>query len=572
MPRDKAPAAASVLSASAQPQRRLTAGMLACIVLVGAALRIGGLADAPPGLNQDEAANAWNAWCLLKTGKDQTGKPWPIFYTRCHGGNSSTLYLYWMIPFQAVGGLNVWTTRLPSAVAGALTLPLLAYVGRRMFGPAVGLVAAALLALSPWHIQQTRWGHEAAIMPLLICGTLALMLRANLPFNDDERRPPKPVFAALAGAAAGLSCYGYQSLRLFLPVFLVTCVLVTARAWLGHLRTPAGRRAIGLMLAAGLVTFGPLAYKHVTDGEEISKQLRYSHAWNDADPLPAKFVSVAKRYVEHYGPGFLFVRGDRFKIQSPPGMGQLDLYLIPLLLTGLGWAVRNLRASRAARVLLVWLATFPVGDCLSGEGFSGAHALRSLTGVAAFMLLAAVGAVAAFQWLRGRLPRAAPAATIAMTLVAVAFNVRFMYRFCGEYSRDPQVYLSFQTDLLEACRWLKPRFDQADAVFCTTTRMNQPYIIMLLGLDYDPRRWLEDKPVRVSAGNWDQYLRFGKVHFVFHTAEAYAARALMDLKNNGRLDRVYYIARPDEPAADRSEYDVLAPDGTVTLRIYEQTL
>ena len=88
---------------------------LAVILVVGTILRVANLGQSPPGLNQDEAINAWNAHCLLKTGKDQVGVAWPIFYSRAIGENRTTLYYYFSIPFQAMGGLNVVTTRLPSA-------------------------------------------------------------------------------------------------------------------------------------------------------------------------------------------------------------------------------------------------------------------------------------------------------------------------------------------------------------------------------------------------------------------------------------------------------------------------
>ena len=84
--------------------RRWTWLILGVIVLVGALLRLIALRQSPPGLNQDEAANAWNAYCLLKTGMDQHGVKWPIFYGRFFGGYSSMLYVYWMMPFEALGG------------------------------------------------------------------------------------------------------------------------------------------------------------------------------------------------------------------------------------------------------------------------------------------------------------------------------------------------------------------------------------------------------------------------------------------------------------------------------------
>ena len=64
------------------------------VVAMAAYLRLIDLPWAPPGLHQDEAANAWNAWLLLNTGRDQAGQPWPLFYFRALGENRTPLYLY----------------------------------------------------------------------------------------------------------------------------------------------------------------------------------------------------------------------------------------------------------------------------------------------------------------------------------------------------------------------------------------------------------------------------------------------------------------------------------------------
>ena len=88
------------------------------------------------------------------------------------------------MPFQAVGGLNVWTTRLPSAIGGVATVLLAWWVGRRMFGPRVGLVTAALLAIDPTHVQMSRLGHEASITPLLTLVPLAALIWAGFPLFD----------------------------------------------------------------------------------------------------------------------------------------------------------------------------------------------------------------------------------------------------------------------------------------------------------------------------------------------------------------------------------------------------
>ena len=111
-------------------------------ILIAAAVRLWSLTAAPPGLNQDEACNAWNAWCLLQTGRDQAGAVWPVFYTRGLGDNRSTLFLYLLLPFQALFGLSVWSTRLPVALAGIAFLLLVYWLGQRLFNRWAGLAAA----------------------------------------------------------------------------------------------------------------------------------------------------------------------------------------------------------------------------------------------------------------------------------------------------------------------------------------------------------------------------------------------------------------------------------------------
>ena len=97
--------------------------ILLFILILAAFLRLVKLGQiSPPGLNQDEAANAWSAYCILKTGKDYSGAHWPIYYVRNLGGNSTPLYVYLLLPFQAIGGLNVYTARLPGALGGVFTV------------------------------------------------------------------------------------------------------------------------------------------------------------------------------------------------------------------------------------------------------------------------------------------------------------------------------------------------------------------------------------------------------------------------------------------------------------------
>src|SRR3989344_1048050 len=51
------------------------------LFIIGLTVRVWGLGSYPSELHRDEAAIAWNAYSLLKTGYDEHGAgPWPILF------------------------------------------------------------------------------------------------------------------------------------------------------------------------------------------------------------------------------------------------------------------------------------------------------------------------------------------------------------------------------------------------------------------------------------------------------------------------------------------------------------
>ena len=147
----------------------------------------------------DAAANAWSARCLAATGTDSNGAPWPILYSRGFGENQSTLYYYLLLPFQALFGMSAWSTALPSVVGGAASVFFAFVLGKRLFDPATGLAAAAILAASPWHLLLSRWGHDSGVVPLLVLAPLAMFSASGLPLGD--RSPGAPRIGTAAAAA-----------------------------------------------------------------------------------------------------------------------------------------------------------------------------------------------------------------------------------------------------------------------------------------------------------------------------------------------------------------------------------
>lgn len=549
-------------------------GILLAILVLAATLRLAKLDQVPPGLHVDEASNAWNAYTLLKTGKDQHGVSWPIFYTRAFGENRSTSYIYALIPFQAIGGLTVWTTRLPSAVGGILTVLLIYFVGARLFGGATGLAAAAMLAVNPWHVQMSHLGLEAALSPLLIMVSLAAFLWAHMPLDDDRQRGPRPAVAALAGATAGICCYGYWAVRLFLPAFLLGAVIVTWKEWWALLKTREGARAILALVIAAAVTAGPLFWRHLTDPEIHKRGQIAGWVWNESDTLGEKIGKALSRYPGHFGPDFLFISGDGDPGQSPPkGTGLFYWYEMPLMLVGLITTLSRARSSRAARLLLLWLILYPAADLLNEHPTS--HSLRSLPGLGGLILLGAVGAVAAGGSLWRRRQTTLGICS-AMAVLVIMLNVRFLREFFGnDFYRQKYSHPIYANDILEAARWLRPRLNEIDAAFITQKALH-PDIVTLVGLSYDPQQWFRD--IREVAhgpfpdGRYkyeDVYVRYGKIRFLFGALAQPAVEALL---RNGRPDHVVFIVRPGELELEKigpPAYEVRNPRGQTVLQIFD---
>ena len=560
---------------------RLTTLILCAIVFWAAALRLWDCDSSPRGLQIDEASNAWNAWCLLKTGQDEWGQRWPVFYTRAFDDYRSPLYLYLLLPFQAVGGINVCTTRLPAAVGGVVTVLLVYSIGRRLFDPTTGLIAAAFVTLSPWHIQNCRWGHEGTIAPLLFAGAVASMLWAGVPCADEPTRP-RGWAGFIAGLVTGIAMYGYAALRLLVPVTLLAIFLAAPTCWIPFARDRAARRTI-LAIAAGLLlTVGPLAWKHLTD-PNINRRAAQTVAWEQGDSAGRRVLKVLARYPPHFGPDFLFVHGTYDPALSPPaGYGWLHWYGLPVTLAGACVLIRRARGSLSSRVLLAMLFAYPAGDLIFGQG-TAPHPLRSFPGLVPISLTAAVGAVALVRWLIAGNPFTRGASTAAKwgapaPLIAIAFcawvlvaHVLYLRQLFGPFNEDAGKYWQRHVDVMEACAWLKPRFDDVDAVFLTQEMLPFPHVLPLVFLEYDPRRWFAEPREYVPCPPTLQAevvcARFGKVRLMYQPDRAEGELTAMG--SDERRQRVVLILRPRQQQRHRVPAAEVRHQGIVWLYLYD---
>lgn len=179
------------------------------ILLAGIAIRAWRFGAIPGDLNQDEAYGGYEAYCILHYGADSWGYRFPVYLTTW-GSGMSALNTYLMIPFVALFGLKIWVIRIPNLLIGCLTIPAAYSITRDISNRKAALFAAALVAISPWHIALSRWGLDCNLAPGFLLFGLCFFLKGL----------KKPKYFILSALMYGLSLYCYATIWPFVPLLL----------------------------------------------------------------------------------------------------------------------------------------------------------------------------------------------------------------------------------------------------------------------------------------------------------------------------------------------------------------
>ena len=84
---------------------KITLVALVLVVLLGFVLRFYKVVLDPPSLNWDEVSIGYNAYSILKTGRDEWGKFMPVHF-KAYGEYKLPVQIYSSIPGIAIFGLN----------------------------------------------------------------------------------------------------------------------------------------------------------------------------------------------------------------------------------------------------------------------------------------------------------------------------------------------------------------------------------------------------------------------------------------------------------------------------------
>jgi 4-amino-4-deoxy-L-arabinose transferase-like glycosyltransferase len=193
-------------SASGRRWSPLTTGALAAILTLGAFLRLHGVNAL--GLTSDEAVYAGQAARLA--GASAQAQPSPVF--RAH-----PLLFQTLLSLFYRGGVSDLTGRLLSVAFGVALIWAVYLLGRTLYGTAVGLVGATLIAVMPCAVVASR--QILLDGPMTTVAAFGLYLTAR--YCESERRGDLLAAAATLGLAFLMK---ETAALLFLAVFLFLVV------------------------------------------------------------------------------------------------------------------------------------------------------------------------------------------------------------------------------------------------------------------------------------------------------------------------------------------------------------
>ena len=472
---------------------------LVIVFIIAAGLRFYRLGSIPEGFFSDEAAVGYNAYSLLKTGKDEFGKPWPFFFTS-FGEGKLPLYIYQALPAVAIFGLTEFATRLPGALFGSLTLLVWFFLLQEIFKLSLvpqrqrfilGLFSVLVLALMPWHIHFSRgvFGQEAIFW--LVFGSW-LILRGI--------RKRQTLTVTLGFLALAMSLLIYHSAKVILPIWTP---LLFIFSWLKNktkIIELVKISLIGLVLLIaswGIVTFNPIGR---TRAESMSVFSLQSGVWSKLheaifeegqldrpiwytriihNKVESYGREVIGRYLSHFNPDFLFVSGDLLRARyRVPGGAEVYLIFLPFLAIGLYQLVKQ-----KVWLVLCLLLIAPLPAALT---FETPSTVRALTMTIPLSGIIGCGLVTVYEWIKNlsRFSRE----LILLALVSL-FTYQFVY-YLNSYFFLNQIHQPYEwqygyKELVGKINNLKTDYDQ----FVITDVRGTPYIFFLFFERYDPLKW-----------------------------------------------------------------------------------
>lgn len=528
------------------------------ILLLAAVLRLWQLGNVPLSPDWDEAALGYNAYSILTTGRDEYGAQFPVVL-KSFGDYKPALYAYLIIPFIPLLDLSLFAVRLPSVIAGLIGIMALYFLVKELLSsPKLGLVAAFLLAISPWHIQLSRVAFEANVGLTCIILTILFFIYGL----------KKGQFLIVASFFAAIGLYTYQSEKVFLPLLILSLVIIY---WKELVALPK-KWILGAVIT-GIIVSLPLGIFMISNPESVARAKMTSvisrgdsilersakrlisdkengdllgQVFNDRRIVYGK--AILNGYIVHFDPNWLFITGDMPRHHAP-GMGLLYLWELPFLIVGF-IGLLPIKNRKSVAVILFWLFLAPIPASLT---FDVPHAVRTLQMLPPLVILSANGLAISYVALHKiRLNKLVKFGVIGLFgLFVISFFAYYLNQYFVQqnYFNAKDWQFGYKETISQVQK-NKGRYE--NVVVSSQVPLDQSYIFFLYYLKYPPSQYQKEAVYYT-----------GKVDHAFDNYEFRPIKWEVDKTKSGTL----FVGSPKDFQGGKVIKSIRYPNGEEAMRI-----
>lgn len=356
------------------PWRRSAAVIIAVCVAAGLALRLVGLSA--EGFADDEV-HKWLAASRY------------LHFDFVGDDIEHPMLMKWLIAGVLLVGRPLgWApetmVRLPNVLAGALSIWVVALLGRRLFGQTAALIAAALAAFSPTWIGYQRAAKEDVLLALFLMLLLWCVAEAKAA-ADDGRTADQRRWELFGGASVG-GMFASKYFFFLAPIPVVTYLWLRRTGTRWHVPVRRWFALIGVAVAVfALVNWTPFLPSSWAYGLSYVEEKQTIHG-------SLLFMGKLFHNLPSWGlngtPPYFYLVFAAVKLAPPT---------VVLAALGLVLALIQRRPSHVVMLswMVVWFAVFSVSGAKWGRFFTSV--------LPAFLLLAGHASVVVLRWVRDRL-------------------------------------------------------------------------------------------------------------------------------------------------------------------------
>jgi len=406
------------------------------IFILSIFLRFWDLGTIPPGLYHDVAVNGNDALDAIKSGD------FKLFYTQNNGREG--LFINFIAFSFMLFSTSIFSMRLASAIIGILTVWGIYLLTKELFkNRAIALVSMFFLATSFWHLNFSRFGFRAIMVPFCLVFSFYFLAKAL--------RTQKLYNFILSGAFFGLGFHTYISFRMAILILIVPLFFAFKnflKDWkISKNFLEACKKKINLKIAAWLLAIFfvalPIGIYFLQNPQDFLSRASGVSVFAQANPIKSFLGSAVKHL------GMFNFQGDynwRHNLAGSPmlpwPLGILFIIGFILSLKEIILSVKNKNAEEKSNywLIVVWFFVMLLPGVLTYEGVP--HALRVIGVIPPIYIFSGIGALWAYEKIKPFFQKKRLFVGLCI-LFLISVGYRDVHKYFIDWAKNPETINAF---------------------------------------------------------------------------------------------------------------------------------